>query len=130
MAVQEQVIGMFDRLDGVAVPAGWYPSIANTLAILWASVSEEDRAILHPLGRFLEQHSLRLAQMRAGGGSARTLPVGVRETNPVVSSILLYRADSQVPGLTGLLLILIAAAVEQGYDALFQAGRSSKGSRA
>lgn len=117
MAVQEQVIGMFDRLDGVAVPAGWYPSIANTLAILWASVSEEDRAILHPLGRFLEQHSLRLAQMRAGGGSARTLPVGVRETNPVVSSILLYRADSQVPGLTGLLLILIAAAVEQGYDA-------------
>lgn len=117
MAVQEPILGVFDRLDGMAVPAGWNPAIASTLAILWESVSEEDRFILHPLGRFLEQHSLALAQMRGGGGGTRTLPAGVREANPVVSSILLYRSDAQVPGLTRLLLILIAAAVEQNSRA-------------
>ena len=117
MGVQEPILRAFDCLDGVAVPGGWNPSIANTLATLWESVTEEDRVILHPLGRFLEQHSVGLAQMRGGGGSARTLPIGVRETHPVVSSILLYRADAQVPGLTRLLLILIAAAVEQNFSA-------------
>lgn len=120
MHKQERALGPFgplDELDGVPVPAGWGAPIANALDSAWSLVEDEDRTILHPLGDFLARHASELAEMKSGRSAGWRLPPGAREANPVVSTLLLNPSGAQVPGLTRLLLVLVAAAVEAGTSA-------------
>lgn len=120
MSQQERVLGPLgplDQLDGIHVPGGWAPPIAIALDSAWSSVEDEDRTILHPLGDFLARHASELAEMKSRRAAGWRLPRGARETNPVVSALLLNPSDAQIPGFTRLLLILVAAAVEAGMSA-------------
>lgn len=110
-------LGPLGQLDGIQVPGGWAAPITAALDSAWASIEDEDRMILHPLGNFLARHASELAEMRSRSSAGWRLPPGAREANPVVSTLLLSRPDAQVPGFTRLLLVLVAAAVEAGTSA-------------
>lgn len=113
------------NLDGTRVQRSLERKVLLALDFLWGNCTPEDRRILSPFGNFLIEHAAELAEIRtrAPGGE---LPNHFHQTHPVCTALLRYQSGDQFEGLTRLLCITVAAAIESASSPEAQRARIDK----
>lgn len=113
------------HLDGTRVQRSLERKVVLALDFLWGNCTPEDRRILWPFGSFLVEHAVELAEIRTRpvGGQ---LPNHFHQTHPVCTALLRYQSGDQFEGLTRLLCVTVAAAIEAASSPEAQRARIEK----